>query len=333
MNPSEADSGLQWQAIFPDEPHPGWIHPTLKRFETWLFHRHDPLELLRAVCSEVAPVTGHGVWRKADPAPRNRLDLSPNAWSVRYQALLSVGLQVICLPCDHPPVGTLLLLDFSDVKRDWDVQNSERVVAETVIRLSRMLPCSVPGFPERDYPWNSFSMIYGQWNFPSRVPCSVGDVWLTPGSLREARHEPEGELFPVRHQLELGVSFDFNDGKAWVNWGIAHGYFLPDERTLAAFDRALAINPNDDEALTKRGHPFLPSGRRMAPVQADPFTAINHYERALALNPANQEACYFRAGVLRDLGRSGEARAAFEWTIRIDPKTKWAGYASENLTR
>jgi len=336
----DAKEPLEWRAAYPDDRVP-WAAPGLKRFWAWLLFNYQTVNLVGIICRhlELAGNQRGLHLTPTDQQPRQRPDLSPDAWSIRLSADYlsgpggppgSLGLQVICLASPYPPCGTTVLLDFNDVQFGWQVPAAEMLVAETVIGLWNTLPRVVRGFPQRNYPWEIFPMIRGQWNSRFAIhTATIGEIVLTPGSLFPLRPSDD-ESFPGRQQLELGISFDDGDAIAWVNWGVALSYYSSGpgsprhEQALDAFDRALAINPNDDRALTKKGSLFLNPG-------GDINQAWRLFEQALAINPRNQEACYMRAHVLARLGRKDEALAAFARTADLDTSTRWAALALDNI--
>jgi tetratricopeptide (TPR) repeat protein len=83
---------------------------------------------------------------------------------------------------------------------------------------------------------------------------------------------------------------------------------------IELYDQVLEIAPTNPEALTYRSWlRWLDSGGT-----ADPDEILGGLDDALASDPSYADALVFRAIVLRDLGRSGEALASLD---ELDPET------------
>ncbi len=83
------------------------------------------------------------------------------------------------------------------------------------------------------------------------------------------------------------------------------------EESAAAYDRALALTPENPAALANRA---------LAMAQLDRFNdALDSLDRALVLQPENAEFHHRRAITLRALNRFDEAIAAYDRTIALNP--------------
>jgi tetratricopeptide (TPR) repeat protein len=80
---------------------------------------------------------------------------------------------------------------------------------------------------------------------------------------------------------------------------------------IAAYDRAIAINPNNSETWYFRGVVLGKEGRYEE--------AIISYGRALAINPNNSKAWYYRAAALNKVGRDEEAMSSYARVVAINP--------------
>jgi len=88
---------------------------------------------------------------------------------------------------------------------------------------------------------------------------------------------------------------------------------------LDLYAKRLAENPKDTEALIKMGQTLMMAGRYNEAEQK--------LRAAISGGDSSGEANYFLAVTLQIVGRGEEARAAFEETLRINPKkSKAAGY-------
>jgi tetratricopeptide (TPR) repeat protein len=82
-------------------------------------------------------------------------------------------------------------------------------------------------------------------------------------------------------------------------------------QALACFERALAIQPGNVDALNNRGS-ALRSLKRFE-------EALESYDQVVAIKPDHVEALYNRGNVLQGLKRHGEALASFERALAIRP--------------
>ena len=101
----------------------------------------------------------------------------------------------------------------------------------------------------------------------------------------------------------------------------AYGHYLEgcrldeDETTqelaVAAYERAIALDPGLSNALTNLGN--------LSYRRDDVDTAVRWYERALAADPLQPEAMYNLGFVALEAGRWRSAAERFEQTVAIDP--------------
>ena len=83
------------------------------------------------------------------------------------------------------------------------------------------------------------------------------------------------------------------------------------EEAAAATERALALNPNNHDAVNLMG--------RVAFERGDLDAALAYYRRALALKPDLADAYNNMGNVLKELGRLQEAQDAYLEALRLDP--------------
>jgi tetratricopeptide (TPR) repeat protein len=104
--------------------------------------------------------------------------------------------------------------------------------------------------------------------------------------------------------------------------GLALGKIGRQADAIAAFDRALALKPDDVEALHNRGAALA----RLNRLQE----AIADRERALVIDPKCTEVLSNYGTVLQILGRNEEAIADFDRALAIDPNYLEALHRSED---
>jgi Flp pilus assembly protein TadD len=112
--------------------------------------------------------------------------------------------------------------------------------------------------------------------------------------------------------LENLVAEDPGNRGAWVQLG--HTYFDADQpvKAIEAYNRALAIDPNDPDVLTDQGVMF----RRMGLFDR----AEENFIKANQLNPRHQQSLY-NLGVVYHYDLKDDTRAREVWTryLEINP--------------
>ncbi len=87
---------------------------------------------------------------------------------------------------------------------------------------------------------------------------------------------------------------------------------------IAAYDRALSMNPKHVDALINRG--------MLSYDQAELEKAAECFERAVALAPDNATARFNLGSVLEEVGKLGEARQHLRLAVRFNPRYADAHY-------
>ena len=123
--------------------------------------------------------------------------------------------------------------------------------------------------------------------------------------------------------FDRALAIDPQDAEAHNYRGVALALLGRIDEALAAFDRALAINPQDAKAHDYRGAVLAQLGRM--------DEALAAFDRALAINPQDAEAHHNRGAVLTQLGRMHEALAAFDRALAIDPQDAKAHYSRSTV--
>jgi tetratricopeptide (TPR) repeat protein len=117
----------------------------------------------------------------------------------------------------------------------------------------------------------------------------------------------------ARHERALAIDPDY--AEAHVGLGVVRmGQEKGQEKftqALTCFERALAIKPDNIDALNNRGS-ALRNLKRFA-------QALESYDQVLAIEPDHVEALYNRGNALQGLKRHGDALASFERALSIRP--------------
>ena len=131
------------------------------------------------------------------------------------------------------------------------------------------------------------------------------DVYLNAGRAREARADLEA-LLKLHPSGPIAEHALFSLGRA----GVALGEF---DRAFSAYDRLLALTPDDPMGLCDRGIARAHLGQHEA--------AIRDLTRAIALDPALDKAYTARAVELIGLGRKTEACADLKKALDLGDTT------------
>ena len=87
------------------------------------------------------------------------------------------------------------------------------------------------------------------------------------------------------------------------------------EKALADFDEAVALDPRSAEAWEGRGNALSP---------ASPADAIASFDRALAIRPDHAETIFRRANAFLSLRRFEEAAEDYERVLTLNPDYRYA---------
>ena len=114
--------------------------------------------------------------------------------------------------------------------------------------------------------------------------------------------------------LQLEAFCQARPGSApdWFRHGVAQHILGRLDSALAAFDRALGIDPGYLQALTARG--------AILEALLRPDEALATYAEALALDPRNVQTLTNSGIVLEQLGRSEEALIRYREALDVDPR-------------
>lgn len=145
------------------------------------------------------------------------------------------------------------------------------------------------------------------------------DQWLSlPAQDREQRKELLTEA--VGH-LNEAIRIHPSYKNAYLLLGNAYNYLQDYEKSLAAYDKALEIDPGYQEALNNRNITYRDAGRYFGEQRNDLNTALQYLERAYAAMPEDYETVRLLGVAYGIGGRSQQA---------IDFFAKAAGLAPDN---
>ncbi|MEZ2276431.1 MAG: tetratricopeptide repeat protein [Microcoleus sp.] len=148
---------------------------------------------------------------------------------------------------------------------------------------------------------------------------------LNEGVYRHYTGDLEGAIAAYNRAIEI----DPKDHFAWNGLGYALKDLGRNIEAIAAYETALEIDPKDHSAWNNLGSALKGLGRNIEAIAA--------YETALEIDPQYHNAWNGLGNALNDLGRNIEAIAAFEKALEIDPKFDYAwnglGNALKDLGR
>ncbi|MEM8722985.1 MAG: tetratricopeptide repeat protein, partial [Cyanobacteria bacterium P01_G01_bin.39] len=116
-----------------------------------------------------------------------------------------------------------------------------------------------------------------------------------------------GDIKKALELFERAIEIDPNDDETWFNRGVALGELGRLEEELASYDRAIEIKPDYDSAWFNRGNALFYLGGLEE--------ALASYERTVEIDPNDDETWYNRGVALGELGRLEEALASYDRAI------------------
>jgi tetratricopeptide (TPR) repeat protein len=122
-----------------------------------------------------------------------------------------------------------------------------------------------------------------------------------PHYLRAKVYTEEGEKENAATELSAAVRLKPDLAAAWSDLGQARKARLDDTGALAAFERAVTLEPENAGWQARLGAEYL--------HQRQSHQAVIHLQKALQLDPADQTALFNLQLALRDDGQEEEARA------------------------
>jgi tetratricopeptide (TPR) repeat protein len=122
-----------------------------------------------------------------------------------------------------------------------------------------------------------------------------------PYYLRAKVSTEHSDVTQAAAQLREAVDLRPDFAEAWSDLGAARKTLLDDAGALAAFERAVALAPDDSVAQTRLGSQYLAGGKA--------HQAAVHLQEAARLDPTNQSTLYSLQRALRDDGQEEQAAA------------------------
>lgn len=119
--------------------------------------------------------------------------------------------------------------------------------------------------------------------------------------LRAKIYTAQNEIDKAADELRTAVAIRPAFPQAWSDLGEARKTLLDDAGALSAFERAVALDPNDFVAQYRLGAEYLDSDK--------PHDAVDHLEQAYRLKSDDQSTLNALQRVLREIGRNTEADA------------------------
>jgi arylsulfatase A-like enzyme/Tfp pilus assembly protein PilF len=131
------------------------------------------------------------------------------------------------------------------------------------------------------------------------------------GDAREMGQD-ENQLAAAMGMLLDVVKEDPNVIDAWFTLGNMSSRKGDDEGAVAYFKRALALKPDDEEAVINLAHAYRKLGRD--------DDALVGFRRFLQLDPKNSQVHYEIAQILIDRGQNADARRELNDALAVEPK-------------
>jgi len=107
------------------------------------------------------------------------------------------------------------------------------------------------------------------------------------------------------------LSYDKHNPRFWDELGVAYYNIGNNEKALAAFRKALEINPNDDSVYNNLGNLYYDMGKNKAAEEA--------YEKSLKTNPRYAQTYYNLGNLYNRINSKGKAVSLYKRAIEINP--------------
>jgi cytochrome c-type biogenesis protein CcmH/NrfG len=140
----------------------------------------------------------------------------------------------------------------------------------------------------------------------------TGDAPTMPPPPSQIEHKTSAELLDQIAGLEFKTSQNPGDIAGWIQLGnLCFDADLP-EKAIAAYDKALALNPGNADVLTDQGVMYRKAGKYDKAVQS--------FDKAVAVNPKHEIARFNKGIVLmHDLNNPKGAIQAWEELLAVNP--------------
>ncbi len=166
------------------------------------------------------------------------------------------------------------------------------------------------------------------------VPMNAAPVALAPslgGGMPTAGAMPSGPTLPTAEaqarisRAEAAVLADPKNHDAWISLGNDYFDIHQAQKSVDAYSKALAIQPNDPNVLTDQGVMY----RELRKFDQ----AVANFQKASKLDPTHVQSL-FNLGVVysSDLNKPDEAAKAWNRVITLAPNSEQAGQARQMLS-
>jgi tetratricopeptide (TPR) repeat protein len=160
-----------------------------------------------------------------------------------------------------------------------------------------------------------YNLAYALWKAdrPDAAASELKQAFEIDPSLRARSHRDEAYK-PLRDRLEVTAglgSARSEEEKTWVQKGVSAAKRGRFQEAVGAYDRALAINPNNALVCNWRGYALYRNQQYEE--------AADTLRRAISLDPSYAEAHYNLSLALWRLGEEDPAAKAYDRAIELDP--------------
>ena len=166
------------------------------------------------------------------------------------------------------------------------------------------------------------------------VPTTSAPVALAPslgGGMPAAGAMPSGPVLPSAEvqarisRAEAAVLADPKNHDAWISLGNDYFDIHQAQKSVDAYSKALAIQPNDPNVLTDQGVMY----RELRKFDQ----AVANFQKASKLDPTHVQSL-FNLGVVysSDLNKPDEAAKVWNRVITLTPNSEQAGQARQMLS-
>jgi serine/threonine protein kinase len=139
------------------------------------------------------------------------------------------------------------------------------------------------------------------------VPQKTKEQWLNEGDA----HHNDGRYKEAIAAYDRAIQLDPNDPYVYYNRGNAYSKLKEYQQAIADYDRAIAFNPNNADVYNNRGIAYF----GLTEYQQ----AIADYDRAIALDPKYAPTYFNRGEAYHRLRKPRRAIADYDRAIALDP--------------
>jgi tetratricopeptide (TPR) repeat protein len=160
-------------------------------------------------------------------------------------------------------------------------------------------------------------------SMPGGMPAGM-PAGMPPPGMPAGAPPPSAEVF---QRIEMNLKLVAKEPKlvgTWIQLGNDYFDTRQHQKSIDAYSKALALNPNNPDVLTDQGVMYRDSGRF--------DEAIANFEKAAKIDPRHVQSVY-NLGVVwsNDKHDAAQATAAFNKVIAIAPTSPQAGEARRAL--